>query len=345
MPVYEKWKTVKYGAFTVGKDDVGYDVILYGATSGNYLHWDESGDDLLLVGTATQLAVAGDTDSTTTTSGSLRTAGGLGVAKAVFIGTTLNVAGASTLTGAVGVAGKITATSTTSLSFNPTLVPDETRTNYIWSYGTRATAKNLAMAASTNYNLDPIQINIAITGTAPTSSTVNLSYMKIAHTIDMTALRLKCSDWNIAIANNILDAYVYQGEIDITASTAIGNEATALGLTVNVSAGTVTGKIRGVTIAMMGASMPATTSIGLNIDASGANMTLCDGIRLEVGSTATMTNGLRMLGTMTQIFNFTGIVTAVSEDNLAAPNKAGSIAILTPAGAVAYINYYDGTRA
>jgi len=53
------------------------DVIMYGGTAGNYFHWDESGDDLLLVGTSTQLAVAGTTESTSTTTGSLRTAGGL----------------------------------------------------------------------------------------------------------------------------------------------------------------------------------------------------------------------------------------------------------------------------
>lgn len=57
----------------------GNDCVMYGATNGNYLQWDQSADDLLLVGTATQLAVAGTTNSTSSTTGSLRTAGGLGV--------------------------------------------------------------------------------------------------------------------------------------------------------------------------------------------------------------------------------------------------------------------------
>jgi len=55
----------------------GNDVFMYGATNGNYLQWDQSADDLLLVGTATQLAVAGTTEAVSTTTGSLRTAGGL----------------------------------------------------------------------------------------------------------------------------------------------------------------------------------------------------------------------------------------------------------------------------
>jgi len=51
MPVYEKWKTIKYGAFTVGKDASGYDVKFFGATTANYLLWDASANSLLLYGT------------------------------------------------------------------------------------------------------------------------------------------------------------------------------------------------------------------------------------------------------------------------------------------------------
>uniref|UniRef100_A0A6M3J0H2 Uncharacterized protein n=1 Tax=viral metagenome TaxID=1070528 RepID=A0A6M3J0H2_9ZZZZ len=64
-------------ALTMGANTAGVDVTLHGTTTGNYLLWDASEDDLLLVGTATQLAVAGTTESTSTTTGSLRTAGGL----------------------------------------------------------------------------------------------------------------------------------------------------------------------------------------------------------------------------------------------------------------------------
>ncbi len=39
--------------FTVGVDDTGYDVKFFGATSGKYMEWDESADQLEVVGTAT----------------------------------------------------------------------------------------------------------------------------------------------------------------------------------------------------------------------------------------------------------------------------------------------------
>ena len=46
---------------TVGVDDTGYDVKFFGATSGAYMLWDESADDLKLVGAA-GLTIAGNAD-------------------------------------------------------------------------------------------------------------------------------------------------------------------------------------------------------------------------------------------------------------------------------------------
>ena len=39
------------GSVQVGVDDTGHDVKFFGATSGNYLLWDESADELVLSGT------------------------------------------------------------------------------------------------------------------------------------------------------------------------------------------------------------------------------------------------------------------------------------------------------
>ena len=38
------------GTITVGEDDTGYDVKFFGATSGQYMLWDQSADELALVG-------------------------------------------------------------------------------------------------------------------------------------------------------------------------------------------------------------------------------------------------------------------------------------------------------
>lgn len=76
---------------STGASTSGLDVRFFGDTAANYFHWDASGDDLLLVGTATQFAVAGTTDASSSVTGSIRTAGGLGVAMKAYIGTDLHI--------------------------------------------------------------------------------------------------------------------------------------------------------------------------------------------------------------------------------------------------------------
>ena len=54
---YWQWDTsadgvVQRGTLTVGVDDTGHDVKFFGATSGSYMLWDESTDDLVLAGAA-----------------------------------------------------------------------------------------------------------------------------------------------------------------------------------------------------------------------------------------------------------------------------------------------------
>ncbi len=74
------------GTLTVGVDDTGGDVQFFGATTGHYLLWDESGDDLILAGANSVLSIDSTVASTSTTSGSFHTDGGAGVALDLYVG-------------------------------------------------------------------------------------------------------------------------------------------------------------------------------------------------------------------------------------------------------------------
>ncbi len=110
---------------TVGVSDTGYDVKFYGATAANYMHWDESGDDLLLVGTATQFAVAGTTNAVSATTGSIRTAGGIGIVQDLWVGGLSELVGAVTISAAVGITGAVSITGNVGITGDVTMATND----------------------------------------------------------------------------------------------------------------------------------------------------------------------------------------------------------------------------
>jgi len=90
------------GTITVGVDDTGYDVKFFGATSGSYLLWNESIDDLTLAGAA-GLVVQGNADFSGITNLDV-----VDIDGAVDMATTLQVDGVATFTGRDVHSGGIT---------------------------------------------------------------------------------------------------------------------------------------------------------------------------------------------------------------------------------------------
>uniref|UniRef100_A0A6H2A160 Uncharacterized protein n=1 Tax=viral metagenome TaxID=1070528 RepID=A0A6H2A160_9ZZZZ len=227
-----------------------------------------------------------------------------------------------------------------------TLTPDSARADIALAIGTRATEKDITMAAAASQHLDPIQVNLNIKGANPTSSsTFNTIYQLITHdTTDMTNIRLKCADWNIAIAKNILDAYVYQGEIGITAgagnTVAIGNEACVLGLTMNAGAtGTVTGLVRGIVILMSGSKMPANAA-AVYVNVGGA-ATLTHGLLLATQTGTTLTNAIYIEqgGTVTNILKCDATSAAVVSTSTGGGTRSYSIRCAV-GGVTGYLSLY-----
>ena len=239
-----------------------------------------------------------------------------------------------------------TGTLTTGISFNgASFTPDTSRTDLAIRIGSRATELDVTMAASTGQNFDPMQFNINVIGANPTAAgTINLIYALITHdTTDMSYLRLKCTDWNIAIKKDIQDVYVYQGEVVFgAASIGVGGEGAVMSLNMNAGSSSVTGNLRGLIINCYGAGLPSSTSIGLEVRTDGGSATLTEGIRIWSVGGNSITNALLVRGTVAVFVDFDDVSgEACTEDGSVATTWSGRIKVITPDGNAAYINLYS----
>jgi hypothetical protein len=105
-------------AFTSGVDGQGYDTKFFGDTASAFMLWDTSADDLILSGAAA-LSVDNTTDSSSTTTGSIHTDGGVGIAKKLYVGTDLDVNGTTNLD-AVDIDGTTQIDATVTVGVNDT---------------------------------------------------------------------------------------------------------------------------------------------------------------------------------------------------------------------------------
>lgn len=152
--------TTYLGPLTVGVNDLGHDVIFYGATSGSYWMWDQSGDEVIIVGAFGQ---TGNMDIT----GTVDISSTLDVVGTTVLAALTSV-GAVSLTGTVAINGAVTMETTDAINFYDTGASIQAS-----SQNTLAlTASTLITIAATNMTLTGI---VAITGATTLTGNVDIA--------------------------------------------------------------------------------------------------------------------------------------------------------------------------
>ena len=131
------------------------------------------------------------TDSSSVSTGSIITAGGIGAAKAAYIGTTLNVGGASTFTGAIAVDSVTDSSSTTTGSIQTDGGLGVAKAVYV------GTTANVAGAVT-------LQSTLGVTGVATFSAAPIYSSLTASSAVATDASKGLVSVTNTGTGNNVL---------------------------------------------------------------------------------------------------------------------------------------------
>lgn len=160
------------GAINIGDGTTDIDFKVFLGTSGKYVDFNV-GDSLMVISAGVQIDVDDTTAAESAATGSIHTAGGIGIAGALWVGTTSKLVGAVTMDGATSVAGLLTLSGNAGVSFTggavtkainfASAVPGyASQEDAFIAIGTYTSAITIANTGA--FSFIPIQVNLSSTG-------------------------------------------------------------------------------------------------------------------------------------------------------------------------------------
>ena len=239
-------------------------------------------DSALTYDTSTDiLTLAGTTDASSSTTGTLKVAGGLGVAKKLYVGTDLNVTGNTTLS------TNLTVTGNTTLSTNLTVTGNATITGDLTVNGTTTTIN------STTLTVDDKNIELGSVAT-PTDVTADGGGITLKGATDKT-ISWSSLGWTSSEDFNLVTGKVFEiNGTSVLSSTTLGSGVTGSSLT---SVGTIaTGVWQGT---LIGSTYGGTgVNNGVKTITLGGNLTTAGAFNTTVTATANTSVTLPTSGTL-----------------------------------------------
>ncbi len=238
-----------------------------------------------------------------------------------------------------------------------TLTTDASRENSFRKCGTYTTQKTLTVS-TTGRNAYLFQMNVKCGADLTGNNKLIGHYNKFETGVACPGTRLKVNENYCVVGHAVYDAHVVYGELFYASGYSEGgvtNEGFGGAFTVDTDGGStppgllygIKARIKGDNLNTGGFAHCAAFFVTEDSTFTNTRFTNLSGATItnmiDSNQAGTCANFISLTGAFTNLFNFDAASGFVLEDNQEWNTKAGSLKIVMPSGATAYINIYDGS--